>query len=187
MRLKEFIIFIIIFTVIYFLGFWIYDYISNKKALKKSEETKEKLLTKEKFKIFCNFYNVNTDISSEIIKAVYANAKANLTLSFTKLVELYNISKDEAILIILFLEYLGFINKRVILIDKDTTSLLTEYDNSLITKYALYLNNKFDYNTIIQRAGLNSDKELEYLNNKFLFPGVRIINSTIYYIGDLND
>ena len=187
MRLKEFIIFIIIFTIIYFLSFWIYDYISNKKALKKLNEKKEQLLTKEKFKIFCNFYNVNTEVNSEVIHAVYINAKDNLILSFSKLAELYNISKDEAILLVLYLEYIGFIKKMAILSDNDTTSLLTEYDNSLITKYALYFNNKFDYNTIIQRTGLNSDKELNYLNNKFLIPGVRIINSTIYYIGDLND
>ena len=37
MRLKEFIIFIVIFTIIYFVSFYLYDKYKNKKALENSE------------------------------------------------------------------------------------------------------------------------------------------------------
>ena len=187
MRLKQFIIFIIIFTILYFSLFAIYDHFSNKKNLKKLEESKKNLLSIKHYYFFASFYNINSSITEEVLKLIYKDLTDNLIVNLSAFNDKYNVSKEEAIVIILFLEYLELIKRRVISYERDTASPLTEYDNSLVVKYTLYFMNKYDYNTIVGRVGINSDKELAYINSKYLVPGVRIIDKVVYYVGDYHE
>ena len=80
MRLKEFIIFIIIFTILYVLFFMVFDYFKNKSALEKNEEDKEKNFDTNQFTKFAKFYDIVTEINTEIIKSIYMDIKNNYSI-----------------------------------------------------------------------------------------------------------
>ena len=188
MRFKEFVIFIIIFTIIYVLFFVIYDYIRNKKAVQKKEEAKEKLFDMTAYSKFALFYGVNATINEETLKAIKNDLENNINISLSQYAHSINIAIDEFITIILFLEYEDLIKKRAIVESQDCTIPLSETDDSLLLKYSILLINKLDYKTIVEKGGFNSEKEINYLNNRKLFVGVKINNQTIeYYEGDKND
>ena len=99
----------------------------------------------------------------------------------------YNITIDEFIVVILYLEYKDLIKKRIISKQLDSTSPLSEKDEDLILKYSLLFFNKYNYNTLIEKAGFGAEQELDYMMKKLIIPGVKIENSNIYYIGDSNE
>ncbi len=187
MRLKEFIIFIIFFTIIYIVAFAIFDYFQRKKDLKKANLNKQNLITINKYQKFASFYQITPLATEEILKNICTTIKQNYYINISSLSNDFNIDSNELIVIILFLEYIGIIKKRGISFDSNSTFPLNNNDESLIMKYSLYFSNKMDYNTIITNAGFNSTKELEYLYSKFLLPGIIIDNNTVYYVGDLNE
>lgn len=187
MRLKEFIIFIIIFTIIYFVGFAIFDHFQRKRDLKKASINKQKLIDLNKYQKFASFYQISPIATQEILNNIYTSIQNNYYINLTTFSSGFGISPTELVVIILFFEYIGIINKRGISLNNDCTIPLNDNDESLIMKYSLYLSNKMDYNSIIRGAGFNSNKELEYLNSKLLLPGVIINNNEIYYVGDLDE
>ncbi|MBR4672230.1 MAG: hypothetical protein IKO78_03385 [Bacilli bacterium] len=188
MRFKEFIIFIIIFTIIYILFFVIYDYIRNKKAVQKSEESKEKLFDITSYYKFALFYGINSSINENVLKNIKNNIESNINISLSQCAKNENVSVAELITIILFLEYEDLIKKRAIIESQDCTIPLSETDDSLLLKYSILLINKFDYKTIIEKGGFNSEKEIDYLNSRKLLVGVKINDKNIeYYEGDKND
>ena len=187
MRLKEFIIFLIIFTIIYVLFFVIYDYFANKKSVEKGKLQKESLFQLDKYAKFANFYQITPTISEIALRSLAEDLKNNLIINITPIAEKNNISKDELIIAILYLEYLGLIRKRAIIYNNDCTAPLNENEQNLVVKYSLYFSNKYDYQTIIHNVGINSDKEIDYLYGRYLLPGIRIDNSTISYVGDLDE
>lgn len=187
MRLKEFIIFIIIFTILYVLFFMVFDYFKNKSALEKNKEDKEKNFDTNQFTKFAKFYDIVTEINTEIIKSIYMDIKNNYSISLSQISAKYNISINELIIVILYLEYKDLIIKRSISKNLDCTSPLTEKEEALVLKYSLLLFNKYDYNSLIKNAGFGAEKELDYMMNKLIIPGIRIENSTIYYVGDSNE
>ena len=187
MRLKEFIIFIIIFTIIYVLFFVVYDYIMNKKSNEKREEDVNNLININKYLKFISFYNLNSTITEETLKRIFQELKMNVNNDINMISSTYGIEYNEVLAIILFLEYIGVIRKRKILIDNNCCVPLSETDESLVLKYSILLSNKMDYTSIIQRSGLNSDRELEYLNRYYLMPGAVLNDKVISYVGDLDE
>lgn len=187
MRLKEFIIFIIIFTIIYFLGFYIYDSIVNKKASEKRDKEVKDTINIEKYKIFCNFYNVTPSIDKSILEAIHVTLKQSLNNDLNQLVSAYSISMNELIVAILFLEYIGIIKTRKILVENNCCVPLKESDEVLMMKYSLMFSNKFDYDTVTKRIGLNSDKELLYMSTHYMMPGVILKDKILYYVGDIDE
>ena len=113
--------------------------------------------------------------------------KNNYSISLSQISAKYNISINELIIVILYLEYKDLIIKRSISKNLDCTSPLTEKEEALVLKYSLLLFNKYDYNSLIKNAGFGAEKELDYMMNKLIIPGIRIENSTIYYVGDSNE
>ena len=108
-------------------------------------------------------------------------------LTQNQLASTYSISINELIVIVLFFEYLGIIKMRKILTENNCCVPLKSNDESLLLKYSLVLSNKFDYDTITKRIGLNSDKELLYMSNNYLMPGIILKDKILYYVGDVNE
>ncbi len=187
MRLKEFIIFIIIFTIIYVLFFKIYDHFANKKAIERGKLQEENLFSLDKFNKFATFYGITSSITLGSLRNLAFDLKNNLIINLTPIAEKNNISKDELIIAILYLEYTGLIKKRSIIYENDVTAPINEAEQSALVKYSLYFSNKYDYHSIVQNVGLNADKEIDYLYRRYLLPGVKIDNSIISYVGDINE
>ena len=110
-----------------------------------------------------------------------------MTIKISELSQKLNITNNELVIVLLFLEYLEISPVRNINLQGDITTPLTSIDQTLVNKYAFYIDNKNSINTLRQKLGDSVDNDLYYLDSRFLFPGVRVINSVIYYVGDLNE
>lgn len=187
MRLKGFIIFIIIFTIIYFGGFAIYDYFKNKKDEEKTIKNNYLMLNIDNLKKFALFYNINITIDLNVLIQMYEEFRNIVSIQISTSSLKYNISNDELVIIILYLEYIGLIPTKAINLGLDNITSLNTKEDSLIIKYSIQFQNKYDYQTILRNAGVGADKEINYIMEKFLFPGVRLDNNNIYYVGDLNE
>lgn len=186
MRLKEFIIFIIIFTILYFGGLAIYDYFKNKKDMEKNKQNSYSLLDIEKLKKFGLFYNMNITINVDILTHIYEELKNIISIQISAYSQKYNITSEELIVIVEYLEYVGLLKRRAFHINQDAITNLNSQEDTLVIKYSILFSNKYDYETILKTAGFGSDKEVAYIIQNHLVPGVRIIDSKIYYVGDLD-
>ena len=184
MRLKEFIIFIIFFTVVYILFFIILDYFLDKKAKEKAVQNESDLLDIEQYKRFAAFYGITPTISKEIMESIQKVLVVNIVINLSEFANSYGISTDELIVLILFLEYIGMIKKRVIDKEKDCTLALSDREEGIIVNYSLILSSKATYEEIVGKMGFYAPNELEFLNSKMLIPGIKIENSKIDYFGD---
>ena len=187
MRLKPFIVFIIIFTIVYFVGFAIYDHFKNKKDEAKTAQDNLLLISVEKLKKYASFYNVNITINNDILLTMFNELKNINAIPISTLTSKYNISKEELIVIIEYLEYVGLMKTLSIHNNQDLISSLNVKEDGLIIKYSLQFSNKFDYSTIVRNVGLGSEKEIEMIIENHLIPGVKLENSTLYYVGDLDE
>ena len=184
MRLKEFIIFIIIFTIVYILFFVILDYINNKK------DDPNKLLRAElninNYYNFALFYGIKSNINIDIIINIYnlMNNSNNIKISY--IANQYNISNLEVVVIVLYLEYLNFLREKTINMNNDVISNFSMNDKTMFDKYISFIRNKTDYQTIVNSVGSQAVDELNYINNYFVIEGVRIFDKKIYYAGDYN-
>ena len=70
---------------------------------------------------------------------------------------------------------------------QDLISVLNTKEDGLIIKYSIQFSNKYDYNTIVRNVGLGSEKEIEMIIENHLIPGVKLENSNLYYVGDLDE
>jgi hypothetical protein len=186
MRLKPFIVFLIIFTIIYFVGFMIYDHFKNKKDEEKTIANNLLLLSVEKLKKFALFYNVNITINDAILNVMFEELKNINSIPISTLTNKYNITKEELIIIIEYLEYFGLMRTLSIHNNQDLISILNTKEDALIIKYSIQFSNKYDYNTILRNVGLGADKEIEMIIENHLIPGVKLENSTLIYVGDLD-
>ncbi len=191
MRLKQFIIFIIIFTIIYVAFFIIVD-IRKKKILDKNEKKKiESLLQNDKFYLFARFYGLsNTTVTKDLLHTILNSIKNATSISLTTQSNNYQITIYELILTVLYFENYHLIGRKDISIESDVIQKLSARDQSLILKYGIYFQTQKTYQEIINTLGNEATEDLKYINNHYLFPGVRIIDSNIYYFektGDSNE
>ena len=187
MRLKEFIIFIIIFTIVYCLFFYVYDILVSKKANKTRKQDIDNIISINRYAKFCAFYNIKPMIDQILLKNLYFSFDKVINVDLKALAETYGLDINELVVVVLFFEYLGVIKMRKILAETGWCVPLDDSDEALSLKYSLFLSNKYDYDTIVKRTGINSDKELLYMNNNFLIPGAILNNGTLSYVGDLDE
>ena len=187
MRLKPFIVFIIIFTIIYFVGFKIYDHFKNKKDEENTIKSNLLLIDIEKLKKYALFFNINITINNDILNTIYEELRIINSIPISTLTSKYNISKEELITIIEYLEYVGLMRTLSIHESQDLISTLNTKEDALVVKYSIQFSNKYDYQSIIRNTGLGSDKEIEMVIANHLIPGVKFENSTLYYVGDLDE
>ncbi len=187
MRLKEFIIFIIIFTIIYFGGLAILDYFKNKKAQENKLKDNLLLLNIDKLKKFALFYNVNITMDVITLTHIYEDLKNIISIQISLESQKYNISSNELIVAVEYLEYVGLIRTRSIRLNEDIIINPNPKEDSLLVKYSLLFSNKYDYKTILRNGGFGSDKEIPILVDHHLIPGVKLVNSEFQYVGDLDE
>ena len=184
MRIKEFIIFIFIFTILYILFFVIYDYIHNKILDKKNKDKLNSLINIDKYLIFTRFYGIESNVSKEIIINIYDEIKTLSQFYISFYANKYNITNIELVVIVLYLEYLELLGSKNISIQNNFITKASINEENMIFKYKDSFKNKIDINTMITSFGNNVVDDLVYLDKFFLIPGVRFINSIIYYVGD---
>lgn len=185
MRLKPFLLLLLIFTILYILFFRFYDVVSHKRSIKKEKEKALKKISLEGFTSFALFYGIQSTCSVETIILIYTDfmvSKTNKKIS--EEAKKYAISNIEYIIIILYLEYLTLIPKKIFPAGKDIVMDPNLNDQNLVDKYSLYFNNKYSLQDIVKAFGSNVLNDLYYLDSVFLVPGVRYQNNTIYYVGD---
>ena len=188
MRLKEFIIFIVIFTIIY-AGFFIILDVRRKKELdKKEKERTESLLQLEKFLLFARFYGLaSTSITKELLHSILEDARFATVISLNVESKKYQITLYELIVAILYFEYYHLVGRKNISIQDDTVQKMNYTDQSLVLKYGIYFQAQKEYSQIVEVLGQDAVKDLTYINNHYIYPGVRIIDSRIYYYVDEGD
>lgn len=184
MRLKGFILFIIIFTICYIVFFILYDRFNDKR------NSADKILLKEldinKFYNFSKFYSINTTIDINTILRIYNLMIDTDNIKLSYIANQVNVSIDEVIIVVLYLEYLNYLSEKTICRDKDMITDFTPNDKALFDKYIVHFRNKSDLDTIKANCGPNAFEELFYINNYYIAEGVRIVDNKIYYAGDYN-
>ena len=186
MRVKEFILFIIVFTILYILFFVIWDYIHSKKDKKREIERLSEIFMSDKISSFMKFYGVeNFLVNPEVLQTIYQDIKDLSTISISAYSEKYHFSSYEFIIIVLYFEYYQLISRKNISLKEDVIRSMDSMDQQLIMKYGSFFLSQYNYSQIVEMVGDIASGELEQLNQHFLYPGVRIINSTIYYVGDV--
>ena len=184
MRLKEFLIFIGIFTVFYIIFFIVFDKLSIIKTKKEALKKAESLITVEQFNKFAAFYGFQATATLETILNVYKKFGDGRDCIISEEAKLLNLSNIEFVIIFLYLEYLGLINKKMISIEMDSIKKTTFVEQNIMQKYYTYLQDKQDLDTIVHSMGQNALNDLTNMNNNYLMPGVRMIDSKLYYVGD---
>lgn len=184
MRLKGFIIFLIIFTIVYIVFFKIMDTIYEHKD--DSTDLLKREIDINKYYNFAKFYNFNSTITQDIFIKLYNLMIDSTNIRISYLANQCNISNEEVVVMVLYLEYLDFLREKTINMNNDMISNFSMNDKAMFDKYINYFRNKTDYQTIINSVGSQAVDELNYINNYFVIEGVRIFNKKIYYAGDYN-
>ncbi len=188
MRVKEFIMFIIVFTICYVGFFVFFDIVHNKNSQKKQEKRLHNLFQTNKILVFLKFYGIeNPVVTGELLKSIYEEIKNMSSISISVYSEKYGIQPYEFVVCVLYLEYFQFISRKSVSVENDLMKTIDSTDQQLIMKYGTFFSEKKSYQQIIDIVGDTAVKELNDCNQCFLTPGVRIINSTVYYVGDIDE
>ena len=106
MRIKEFIIFLTVFTIIYVLFFIFFDAICDKKNRERENKRISSLFNGGKFSYFMKFYGImDSTITSELLNTIYQDVKGLANIPLSVYSEKYHLSIYEFIVIILYFEY----------------------------------------------------------------------------------
>ena len=184
MRTKEFIIFIAIFTVVYIVFFIIFDKLMDKRAAKKRKEYAMSQIKIEQYVKFASFYGIQATATLEVISRVYNDFCDGKDGVISKEASTYNLTNQEFVAVILYLEYLNLINKKIVSFETDSLRRTTFIEQNMIQKYTTYFKDKRDIDFIVTNMGKNALNDLTNMNKQFLMPGVRLIDSKLYYVGD---
>ena len=184
MRTKEFTLFIIIFTIVYIVFFVVLDKILDKKAIKDARKHAESMINMEQYKKFASFYGLQATASQETILSIYDSFKTGRDCIISTEAQNYNLPNLEFVVVILYLEYLGLIIKKIIALDVDSMKKTTFVEQNMFQKYNTYFQEKTAIDSIIAAMGQNAMNDLSTMDKQFLMPGVRLIDSKLYYVGD---
>lgn len=187
MRLKEFIITIFIFTIFYILFFIMFDKYTMKKEQKKKEKKMESILDENKFLLFARFYGLDATVSKEVLQSILNEVSKMASISISNCSNNYQLFPYQFVIAVLYLEYYQLFSLREVYLEGNVIVPVRQNNQGLVTKYKPYFVDKLSYQEIVQKLGQNAVKELALLNQLFLIPGVRIIGSQIYYVGDLDE
>ena len=184
MRTKGFILFIVIFTIFYIVFFIMFDKLSTAKAIKQARKHAESLINMEQYAKFANFYGIQATAALEVILRVYDDFNKGKDCIISEVSKVYNLNSLEFVVVILYLEYLNLMSKKLISLEGDSMTRTTFVEQNMLQKYNTYFQEKQDLNTIVGSMGKNALTELSTMDKGFLMPGVRLINSKLYYVGD---
>lgn len=186
MRLKEFIIFIIIFTICYFLFFIIYD----KGQLLKEKNRRKKLidqaLNANQYFHFAQFYGLPKGLPEDLLRTIFGELDSRKEFRLSDYCKMYQISPYEFVVVILYFEYFHLIEKKHVSIEEDTVKPISSNDQEYIIQYGTYFYEKSDVSKIVMAKGERAKQDLQYIQSYFLYPGVRYLDSKLYYIGDVS-
>ena len=182
MRLKEFIIFIGIFTVCYCLFFILLDIIRNRKDKKKQENRFQEIMNGERFSRFAQFYGASLSLTSEQLKEFYQIILKANNLSISTISEQYQISPYEMVVLILYFEYFHLIDNKSISMKEGIMRPMNSGEQSLAFKYGSFFLDKSDYAKIQSIFGDIVSSDMNLIQEYFLVPGVRFIDSKLYYV-----
>ena len=187
MRLKEFIYCMIFFTIVYWTFWIVLDLIMKKKNKSSKLKKIDSILIPEKFYSFANFYGIQKTFSKELLTSIYNDICPLIDFKISDYSNKYQVTPYEFIVIVLYLEYYDLINKKKIFYEEDHIKSLNYKENTILYKYgSLFLDNA-SFEQIQSKIGSIAFNDLMDINKYFLYPGVRFINSTIYYFGGSNE
>lgn len=184
MRLKEFIIFIIIFTICYIVFFIVFDKISNIRAIKRQKKLDISLVQNNNYLLFAKFYGIQGTASNELILSILDGLRTSRVNTISILASTYHVSNDELVVIVLYLEYLKLIPVKNISITDDCLRSMSFADQNIIQRYLPLFYDRKSFNDISSSLGGNIINDLYYIDKQFLVPGVRYSDSKILYVGD---
>ena len=142
----------------------------------------------EKFCKFAKFYGLETiTVSCEMLFSIYQDVSKDNTISIYEYTEKYHLSIHEFVICIVYFEYCYLIGAKNISVEEGMIRPLDYTDQGLLLRYGVFFTNKNSYAQILEQLGNQAIHDLEYFNERFLIPGVRILNSNIYYVGDIDD
>ena len=182
MRLKEFIIFIGIFTVGYCLFFILLDAVRNQRDKKKQENRFQEIMNGERFARFAQFYGVSMNLTYEQLNSFYQIILRSTDMSITTVANQYQISPYEMIILILYFEYFHLIDNKSISMKEDMMRPMNSGEQSLAFKYGSFFLDKSDFPKIQSMLGENASSDMNLIQEYFLVPGVRFIDSKLYYV-----
>lgn len=185
MRMKQFIVFWIVFTILYILFFIVYDKISDSLFQKKVKEKAYSLMNVNSYLLFASFYGIQGTATLEMLHDIYDKYGYSSRIFIDQEANAYHISSFEFCVILLYFEYLGIMNRRAINKECGVITNLSFEDSQLVNKYRPFFENHDDYSKICFSVGMGSSSHLAYIDSMFLFPGVRIVNSSVLYVGDI--
>lgn len=184
MRFKGFVIFIGIFSILYTIFCHFYDKFYDKKDNENQILKAQSIINIDVFKKFAAFYGINASVNKEIILDIFKNYKNITNYSISSESSKYKISSLEFVIVLLYLEYFGLMNVVKISFQDDRVTKTNSLEEVKLQRYYDFFAKKADYKTITNSVGLNSDNELVNINKYFLAPGIRIVDSKIFYVGD---
>lgn len=185
MRLKPFLIFIGIFTICYTLFFIVYDYIVSMIEWKKELRQARMSINQEDYQNFARFYGLVPVANRALLMKIYNEYSDQREHKISLEATHYGLSNVEYVVVILYLEYLRIIDRETVYLNRDVISVPSHKDQELMDRYVVYLYEKKDLETITVALGMGVKNDLTYLDSVFLIPGVRLLNGTLYYYGDL--
>ena len=185
MRLKPFLIFLAIFTVCYIIFFIVYDFLVSFITTKSEIKKANKLINENDFQKFANFYGIQSTVSKDVIKQIYKYYNDEKDHTISSEAAYYKVSNIEYVVIILFLEYLDLLFEESVYLNSDRICTPSLQEEDIRKRYVVHLHEKKDLETIISVLGETAKNDLAFLDSIFLIPGVRFINSKLYYYGDL--
>ena len=185
MRLKGFIIFIIIFTIVYIGFFIIYDKMSLIREENRIKKMLDSLINIDNYLKFALFYGVNGTVSKDTIIQIYDEIKNRDSFRISLEAMTFNLSKEELVTIVIYLEYLELIPVRNISLSNDVVRSITFTERDIVNKYHVFFQEKRDLDFISTNIGNSVTKDLDIITSENLVPGVVYKNSRIYYVGDV--
>lgn len=184
MRVKEFVIFILIFTVLYTIFFLLYDKISGARDKKRLINNAKSLIDIEKFNKFCLFYGIQSNVSLDLIINIYLDYFVDKNCYLSLAAANYGINSLEFVVIILYLEYVGLIHNKKFSLTDNYMKNMDYNDQCLVKKYDELIKEQKTYEMITSSMSGPVNDDLNNIESYFLIPGVRVVDSNIYYVGD---
>lgn len=182
MRFKEYLICVIVFTILYILFFVIFDATVRKKEKGRVDKRFRLVMDGERFFRFAQFYGVNTRLSSDQLAVIYDKMKKSGDFVISLFAKDIQLSPYEVVVITLYFEYFLLLDKKNISLESDLVRTLNVADQGYLFKYGPLFLEKCSMEQILQKEGEIANKEIKYMQDNFLTPGIRLWENTLYYI-----
>ena len=184
MRLKEFLYFLLFFTIAYFLFWGILDLYKKRKNKAEKLAKVDITITTEKYIAFASFYGIQSSLSKYDLITIYKDVEQLSDYRISYFADKYHISSLEFTVVILFLEYYGLINSKEVFMESDCIKNCNNSKNNYLKKYNSFFSKKATLAEIESKVGQTALEDLMKIDNYYLYPGVRFIGNELIYLGD---